>query len=226
MVTHEESKRGFRVASVSPRERRVASWLAAVIVPSVICAVTVTVLDPYLDIGGESALFFVGVLLVGLLGGVAPAALSAVLSGLLLNYFLIAPRHSFTIAEPNAAVTEVVLLLIAVAVAVLVDGATKRTREARRASQEAELLTLFAGSVLRGADLETLLERVRETYSQRAVSMLREPSEDDRANGEKELRRRVRGQRSLCDRRFRRHRDRGRRRRVLDAAGRQEAFRA
>ncbi|HWT48132.1 MAG TPA: sensor histidine kinase KdpD [Mycobacterium sp.] len=185
MVTHEESKRGFRMASLSTRERRVTSWLAAFIVPSVICAVTVTALDRYLDTGGESALFVVGVLLVGLLGGVAPAALSAVLSGLLLNYFLIAPRHSFTIAEPNNAITELVLLIIAVAVAVLVDGATKRTREARRASQEAELLTLFAGSVLRGADLETLLERVREVYSQRAVSMLREPSEEDRASGKK-----------------------------------------
>jgi two-component system sensor histidine kinase KdpD len=185
MVTHEESKGGFRIGSLSSRERRVTSWLAAVIVPSAICGVTVTLLDPYLDNGGESALFFVGVLIVGLLGGVAPAALSAVLSGLLLNYFLIAPRHSFSIAEPNSAITELVLLLIAVAVAVLVDGATKRTREARSASQEAELLTLFAGSVLRGADLETLLERVRETYSQRAVSMLRQPSEEERAGGKK-----------------------------------------
>jgi two-component system sensor histidine kinase KdpD len=185
MVTHEESKRGLRTASPSPRERRVASWLAALVVPSAICAVTVAMLDPYLNNGGESALFFVGVLLVGLLGGVAPAALSAVLSGLLLNYFLIPPRHSFTIAEPNSAITELVLMMIAVAVAVLVDGATKRTREARRASQEAELLTLFAGSVLRGADLETLLERVRETYSQRAVSMLREPTEEERAAGKK-----------------------------------------
>lgn len=185
MVTHEESSGGFRIASLSPRERRVTSWLAAFIVPSIICAVSVTLLDPYLNNGGESALFFIGVLLVGLLGGVAPAALSAVLSGLLLNYYLIPPRHSFTIAEPNSAITELVLLMIAVAVAVLVDGATKRTREARRASQEAELLTLFAGSVLRGADLETLLERVRETYSQRAVSMLREPSEEERAAGKK-----------------------------------------
>ncbi|HET9890848.1 MAG TPA: sensor histidine kinase KdpD [Mycobacterium sp.] len=185
LVTHEESKRGFRVSSLTPRERRVTSWLAAFIVPSVICAITVTMLDAYLDTGGESALFFIGVLLVGLLGGVAPAALSAVLSGLLLNYYLIAPRHSFTIAEPNSAITELVLLLIAVAVAVLVDFAAKRAREARRASQEAELLTLFAGSVLRGADLETLLERVRETYAQRAVSMLRETGEDARAGGKK-----------------------------------------
>ncbi|SPM31022.1 K+-sensing histidine kinase KdpD [Mycobacterium terramassiliense] len=185
IVTHEESKRVLHFGSLVPRERRVASWLAAVIVPSAICAVTVTLLDRYLNNAGESALFFVGVLFVGLLGGVAPAALSAVLSGLLLNYYLITPRHSFTIAEPNSAITELVLMMIAVAVAVLVDGATKRTREARRASQEAELLTLFAGSVLRGADLETLLERVRETYSQRAVSMLREPSEEERASGRK-----------------------------------------
>jgi two-component system sensor histidine kinase KdpD len=95
-------------------------------------------------------------------------------SGLLLNYFLVTPRYSFTIAEPDSAVTVVVLLAVAVAVAALVDGAASRAREARHASQEAELLALFAGSVLRGADLTTLLERVRETYSQRAVSLLRD----------------------------------------------------
>lgn len=178
IVTHGESNRGYRRNPISPRQRRVGSWLAAVVVPSAICAITLTWLDGVLNTSGESAMFFVGVLAVAMLGGVAPAALSAVLSGLLLNYYLTAPRHSFTIAEPDAAVTELVLLVVAVAVAVLVDGAAKRAREAGRASQEAELLTLFAGSVLRGADLETLLERVRETYSQRAVSILREQSED------------------------------------------------
>ncbi len=179
MVTHEEAKRGFAVRSASPRERRAISWLAAFVVPSVICAVTALALDKYLTIGGESALFVVGVLVVALLGGVAPAVLSAMLSGLLLNYFMTEPRSTFTIAEPDAAVTELVLLMLAVAVAVLVDRAAQRTREATRASQEAELLTLFSGSVLRGADLETLLERVRETYSQRAVSVLRVRGEDE-----------------------------------------------
>jgi two-component system sensor histidine kinase KdpD len=173
MVTHEEAG-GFSFRSLAPRERHLVSWLAAIVVPSAICAVIVALLDPYLGIGGESALFFVGVLVVALLGGVAPAILSALLSGLLLNYFLTAPRGSFAIADANSAVTIVVLLAIAVAVAALVDGAASRAREARRASQEAELLALFAGSVLRGADLDTLLERVRETFAQRAVSLLRE----------------------------------------------------
>jgi two-component system, OmpR family, sensor histidine kinase KdpD len=174
MVTHEETKPGFTWSSLTPRHRHLTSWLAAIVVPSAICTVTVLLLDKFLGIGGESALFFIGVLVVALLGGVAPAALSAVFSGLLLNYFLVEPRHTFTIAEPDSAITIVVLLAVAVAVAALVDGAAGRAREARRASQEAELLALFAASVLRGGDLSTLLERVRETYSQRAVSLLQE----------------------------------------------------
>ena len=173
MVTHPGARKESLWSRMSPRQHHLASWLASVVVPSAVCALLVFTLDPYLDVSGESEMFFIGVLVVALLGGVAPAALCAVLSGVLLNYFLIEPRYTFTIAEPDNAITTVVLLAVAVAVAALVDNAAKRTREARRASQEAELLALFAGSVLRGADLDALLERVRETYSQRAVSMLR-----------------------------------------------------
>ncbi|WP_418003377.1 DUF4118 domain-containing protein [Mycobacterium sp. PDNC021] len=173
MVTHEQSQPGWSWSTATRGQRHLTSWLAAVVVPGIITAIA-SLLDPFLHIGGESAVFFIGVLIVALLGGVAPAALSAVLSGLLLNYFFVTPRYSFTIADPDSALTIVVLLAVAVAVAALVDGAAKRSREARHASREAELLALFAGSVLRGADLTTLLERVRETYAQRAVSLLHE----------------------------------------------------
>ncbi|WP_228802168.1 hypothetical protein, partial [Nocardia puris] len=65
--------------------------------------------------------------------------------------------------------TAVVLLgtLVAGAVAALVDTAAARAREAGSAAREAELLALFAGAVLRGADVPALLEKVRETYAQR-----------------------------------------------------------
>ncbi|MRH90992.1 DUF4118 domain-containing protein [Nocardia sp. SYP-A9097] len=172
MVTHEESNRGFRWSSLAPRERMLGSWSAALIVPTLICLVTALWLDRWLDLGGESALFFIGVIAVALLGGVAPAALSALLSGVLLNWFFTAPRYSLTIAELDNFLTIVVLLLVAVAVAALVDVAAKRTREARKASRQAELLTLFAGAVLHGADLPDLLERARETFSQDAVSLI------------------------------------------------------
>lgn len=172
-VTHEQAGAEPLWARVTPRQRHAVSWPAALAVPGVICAATVLLLDPLLGIGGESAMFFIGVLVVALLGGVAPAALSAVLSGVLLNFFLVEPRHTFTIAEPDSAITIVVLLVVAVAVAALVDSAANRARESRRAAREAELLAMFAGAVLRGADLDTLLERVREAYSQRSVTLVR-----------------------------------------------------
>jgi two-component system sensor histidine kinase KdpD len=173
MVTHEQAHDGFSWHPVSPRGRRVASWSAAIAVPWILCALTATWLDPVLDVGAKTAVFFVGVIAVALFGGVIPALVSGVLSGVLLMWFLTEPRHTFAVTNPSHAVTEVVLLTVAVSIAVLVDTAATRAREAKRATQEAQLLALFAGSILRGGDLGSLLEKVREAYSQRAVSLVR-----------------------------------------------------
>src|SRR5258708_2196431 len=70
-------------------------------------------------------------------------------------------RFWLAVANTSSMLTIVLLLGVAMAIAVLVDAAASRAREARRAGQEAELLSLFAASVLRGADLNALLERVR-----------------------------------------------------------------
>jgi two-component system, OmpR family, sensor histidine kinase KdpD len=174
MVTHEQANRGLSLAPISPRARQIVSWVAAITVPWGILAITTRWFDPTLDIGGKTAIFFAGVIAVALFGGVAPAVLAGMLSGALLVYFIAEPRYSFAVDNPSNAVTIVVLLGVAMAIAVLVDAAASRAREARRATQEAELLALFASSVLRGADLATLLERVREAYSQRAVCVVRE----------------------------------------------------
>jgi two-component system, OmpR family, sensor histidine kinase KdpD len=173
MVTHEQANRSLELSSISPRTRQVMSWLAAVTVPWAVLAVTMR-MDAVLDLGAKSTLFFAGVIGVALFGGVAPAVLSGVLSGALLDYFHAEPRYSFAVANTSNLLTIVLLLGVAMAIALLVDAAASRAREARRATQEAELLALFAGSVLRGADLATLLERVREAYSQRAVCLVRD----------------------------------------------------
>ncbi|WP_216899949.1 sensor histidine kinase [Nocardia alni] len=175
MVTHEESNRGFRRrALLMPPERKVVSWIAAILVPAAITALCYFLLDSHLDLAGESALFFVGVIFVSLAGGVAPASLSAVLGGVLLNWFFVSPRYSLTIAELNNFLTIVVMAMVAVAVAALVDISKRRATLARNASRQAELLTLFAGAVLHGADLHGLLEHARETFGMRAVSLATE----------------------------------------------------
>ena len=174
MVTHDQANRGLALASISPRARQIVSWLAAITLPWAILAITTFWFDSLLDIGGKTAVFFAGVVAVALFGGVAQALLSGLLSAALLVYFNTEPRYTFTVRNPGNVVTIVVLLGVAMAIAVLVDAAASRAREARRATQEAELLALFAGSVLGGADLATLLERVREAYSLRAVCLVRD----------------------------------------------------
>lgn len=172
MVTHEHTARGPKMALLGRHERRLQSWIAAAVIPLVATAL-MAVIDRLTGVAGQNALFFVVVLAVALFGGIGPAVVAALLSGLLLNFFFTEPRYSFTIAEPDNFVTTVVLLVVAVAVAALVDAAAARAREARLAAQEAELLALFAGAVLRGANVHSLLDKVRETYGQSGVAILR-----------------------------------------------------
>lgn len=172
MVTHPEAHTGMSWSRSSLHRKRFMSWLTALAIPAIICAVTTGLPDATLGIGGQSALFFTGVVAAALIGGIAPAALCAVLSGVLLTYFVVSPVHSFAVYDSDSVVTIVVLLLVAVAVALLVDRAAHRATEARRAAQEAELLALFADAALRDADLDVLLDRLREAYSQRAVSIV------------------------------------------------------
>ncbi|BAX98533.1 sensor protein KdpD [Mycobacteroides stephanolepidis] len=153
------------------RKRLIINWLAAILVPPA-TALFIHFFDSALGVGSKSALFLIAVLAVSLLGGVSTALVSAVISGLLLNYLFVSPRYSFTIGETDNALTILMIMVTAVAVAALVDAAATRARQARRAAREAELLALFAGGVLVNSDLSALLERVRATYNQTAVSLL------------------------------------------------------
>jgi len=184
IVTHDQVKRRNPLDIRDTRFHRPLSWVFAVVIP-VAATGAMMIVDHWLGFASESALYFVCVLAVSLLGGIGPAALSAIASSLLLNYFFTAPRYSLTIGNINNVISIVVMLVMAIAVAILVDSASKRRREALHASREAELLTMFSGAILRGADVGTLLERVRETYDQRAVSLVRvEPGRRDEASEE------------------------------------------
>ncbi|HEY9311491.1 sensor histidine kinase KdpD [Williamsia sp.] len=172
MVTHEETKARNVLDIRNTRLHRPLSWVFAVIVPMAAAGILV-VLDRWLGFASQTALFFMVVLAVSMLGGIGPAALSAIVSGLLLNFLFTTPRYTFTINETDNAVTIIVMLMIAIAVAVLVDSATVRRVQAQRAGRDAELLALFAGAVLSGEDLEGLLRIVQTTYDQAAVSVVR-----------------------------------------------------
>jgi two-component system sensor histidine kinase KdpD len=180
MVTHDESGRPRRrPPRLSSSRHRVLSWVAALAAPG-LAAVLLTAVGNALNFSSQSVLYLLVVLGVALLGGVGPSVLAALVSGALLNFFFTEPRYSFRVASPDNVITLVVLMAVAIAVALLVDTSARRARDARSASREAELLALFASYVLRGANLPALLDRVRETYGQRAVSLLRRVTPEDR----------------------------------------------
>jgi two-component system sensor histidine kinase KdpD len=79
-----------------------------------------------------------------------------------------------------------VFVVVAAAVAAVVDLAARRTREAARAGADAEVLATLAGHVLRGdSALPSLLARLREIYGLTSVTLLErtnKPSPDDHAD--------------------------------------------
>ncbi|MCU1469588.1 MAG: histidine kinase [Glaciihabitans sp.] len=113
------------------------------------------------------------VVLVALIGGIWPALLAAILSGLTLDYVFVKPYFSLTIALPVHFLTLVLYVLNAVLVSYVVDQAARRSRAAQRAQAESELLATITGSVFRGQDaLQALVARTREAFSLTSVQLL------------------------------------------------------
>lgn len=175
LVTHDEAGRGLRlprrVAAIS-RLRTIAGWVLGIVLPG--AATTVAVLGTsVLGLSTDVVLYFLAIVLVALIGGLGPALLAALASGLMLNYFLTPPLRTFVIAERENVITLVVMVVVAVLVALVVDRAARRSQQAARARTEAELLAGFSRTILTRADpLPRLLERVREAFGLTSVALL------------------------------------------------------
>lgn len=113
------------------------------------------------------------VVVVALIGGIWPALFAAVLSGFTLDFLFIDPRYTVTIDDPLHALALVLYVVIAILVSWIVDQAARRTRAARRAAAESELLATVAGSVLRGQSaVPALVSRTREAFGMSGVRLL------------------------------------------------------
>jgi two-component system sensor histidine kinase KdpD len=182
LVTHDYSGgTGLRLPRLTgglTRRRRLAGLaLAAGLLP--LLTLLGVALRGDLDFAADVPLYLLAVVLTSLVGGFYPALLSAVAASLLLNYYFVPPTHTFTIDQPSNIVAVVIFLLIAVLVSQVVDLAARRSVLAARAGAEAETLSTFAGSLLRGEQaLPALLDRVRETFAMEAAGLLRYVPDD------------------------------------------------
>ncbi|MEV0429341.1 DUF4118 domain-containing protein [Micromonospora sp. NPDC050495] len=174
LVTHPEAGRGRRTtgvpAALSRRRRLLGFALAGLGLPLLTSLLQAL---PDLTLTNDILLFLAGVVGVALVGGRWPALVAALGGSLLLNWFFTPPYHTLTIAEADNLLALGVFVGVAVAVSWVVDVAARRTREAARASADAQTLATVAGGVLRGErPLPALLDRLRETFGLRAVSVL------------------------------------------------------
>jgi two-component system sensor histidine kinase KdpD len=179
MVTHSEAGRGWR-----PRRernplgltRQIAGWVSAVLLPALATGLGV-LLDQRVSLSTDAVVYFLVVVIVALVGGLGPALLAAVLSGLLLNWFFTEPLYTLNIAETENLVTLLTMVLVAALVAIVVDRAARRTVQAIEARTEAALLTSYARIVLLSPDpVEQLLDKVRENFGLTSVALLEKTS--------------------------------------------------
>ena len=167
LVTHHRAGRGRglpRPRGQPDPQRRLLGSALAVLLPAVLTLV-LTREATDLNLASDTLLYLLVVVVVALVGGFLPAMLAAISGSLLLNYYFAPPLHTLTIRDTNNALAIGVFILVAALVSSVVDLAARRTRQAARATAEAEMLGTLAGSVLRGETaLPALLERVREGF--------------------------------------------------------------
>jgi two-component system, OmpR family, sensor histidine kinase KdpD len=182
VVTHDHAAAGSAVlprprSSLSPHRRLLGLATAAAGLPLLTAALLAVGGD--LNLASDLLAYLLFVLVVALVGGLAPAMVAAVAASLLLNYYFTPPVGTFTIAEPNNVIALIAFIAAAGLVSGTVDLAARRAGQADRASGEAQLLATLAGTALRAeAALPALLEQVREAFGLTGVTLLERPTDD------------------------------------------------
>ncbi|MEV4517466.1 sensor histidine kinase KdpD [Dactylosporangium sp. NPDC049525] len=187
LVTHEQVRRGrLRLGTtggLTLRRRLVGVAFAAVGLP--LLTVGLNAVQADISLPSDILAFLMLTVAVALVGGLWPALFAAVGSFLLLNYYFTPPLHRFTVAERENLFALLAFVLVATAVATVVDLAARRTREAASARAEAQTLATLAGSVLHGDQpLQALLERVRESFGLASVTLLQRRDAESGSRGE------------------------------------------
>jgi two-component system, OmpR family, sensor histidine kinase KdpD len=165
-----------RAAPGLDRRRVIAAWLLLAIGLPLVVAVTVPFREN-IALSTELLLALSLVLAIAAIGGKVVAAVAAIVASLLVNWYYVVPYHTLTIAEAENLVSLVVFIGVAVTVGSLVDVASKRALEARRARLEAEALARSTASLAADPEpLPRLLDQLHATFDLTGVRIVRNES--------------------------------------------------
>jgi two-component system, OmpR family, sensor histidine kinase KdpD len=161
-----------RAAPGLDRRRVIAAWLLMAFGLPLLIAATVPFRD-HIALSTEFLLALSVVLAIAAIGGRVVAAVAAIVASLLVNWYYVLPYNTLTIAEFENVVSLVVFVGVAVTVGTLVDIASKRALEARRARLEAEALARSTTSLAADPEpLPQLLDQLKTTFNLAGVQIL------------------------------------------------------
>lgn len=155
------------------RRRIVAGYLMATVGSAILTAVLWSTPDLH-GLPTESMMMMALVVATALVGGLWPAVVGALISGICLNLFFVPPTMTLTIADPENAFALAVFLITGIAVASVVDLAGRRTEEATRARSEANALAVLSHRLMHiGEDQDQLLRQASEVFGMAGASLIR-----------------------------------------------------
>ena len=175
VVSHALAGRGRTLPSLggglTPR-RRLAGLACALVLLALVTPLLAATRGQ-VSFAGDLSVYLLIVVVTSLAGGFYPALLAAIAGSLVLNYYFAPPLHTFVIDRGDNLLALAIFLLVTVLVSRVVDLAARRSSIAARAAAEAEMMSTFAGSMVRGEQaLPAMLDRVQETFGMRGVSLL------------------------------------------------------
>lgn len=129
-------------------------------------------INPDKNLATSMLLQLTGSVAVALVGGLWPAILAALWSSLLVNYFSTPPVGNFAISDAQNVLALVVFVGVSAAVAVVVDLAARRSKEAARARAEATTLAELSRGAAGSEDTVTgLLEQALDVFQVRGAAL-------------------------------------------------------
>ncbi|HMM95038.1 ATP-binding protein [Phycicoccus sp.] len=177
VVTHRfAAGRGWRAPRAGlPQRRKRLGYGLAVLGPFVLTELLAALPeDPGLPL--TVPLFLLLAVLIALLGGMGPALVGAVASSMFLNWFFTPPVGGFTISAPENAIALTIFVLVAAAVAWVVDRSARRADRALRAQAEAASLAELSHTLLGSTDqMALLLQQALDMFGARAAAVVRRP---------------------------------------------------
>ncbi|MEI6621801.1 MAG: ATP-binding protein [Actinomycetes bacterium] len=156
-------------AGISPARRWSAIAIAVIGLP--LLTVVLTSMRADLALGSVLLIYLLAVVGIATLGGTWAAAVAALGSFLLGNWYFTEPRHTLWVNNEDAAIELAVFLIVAVTVSVAVELSARRQVAAQRAAIEAQLLSAFSAVPVTQAT-EDVLATVQRLFAMEAVALV------------------------------------------------------